>query len=40
MVDGNSVYFGAANEAINYFSSIGLKCPKNYNPADFMSTYC
>jgi PAS domain S-box-containing protein len=36
MVDGNSVYFGAANEAINYFSSIGLKCPKNYNPADFM----
>eukprot|EP01129_Flabellula_baltica_P011981 TRINITY_DN533_c0_g1_i1.p1 TRINITY_DN533_c0_g1~~TRINITY_DN533_c0_g1_i1.p1 ORF type:complete len:665 (+),score=115.58 TRINITY_DN533_c0_g1_i1:100-2094(+) len=36
MVDGRSIYYGKANKAITYFSSLGLQCEQFYNPADFM----
>jgi len=36
LVDGRPVYFGQLNEAVNYFGTIGFKCEKFYNPADFM----
>jgi len=36
LVEGRNIYFGKANEAIDYFSRIGLKCERFYNPADFM----
>mmetsp|Transcript_12407 Transcript_12407/g.21004 ORF Transcript_12407/g.21004 Transcript_12407/m.21004 type:complete len:659 (+) Transcript_12407:234-2210(+) len=35
MSEGNTVYFGTASEAINYFGSLGFKCPAFVNPADF-----
>jgi hypothetical protein len=31
---GETVYFGPATEATNYFSSLGYECPPNFNPAD------
>jgi ABC-type multidrug transport system ATPase subunit len=30
--EGRCVYFGAANESINYFHTRGYLCPLNYNP--------
>jgi len=33
--EGHIVYFGPASEAVSYFSALGHKCPKHYNPADF-----
>lgn len=33
--NGSTVYFGAANEATNYFESIGFPVPRNVNPADY-----
>lgn len=32
---GETVYHGSANNAIDYFASIGYKCPDRENPADF-----
>lgn len=32
---GKVVYFGAAQEAVDYFSKMDLVCPDHYNPADF-----
>ena len=32
---GQTVYHGSANNAIDYFSAIGYKCPDRENPADF-----
>jgi len=36
LVDGREIFFGRSNEAIQYFSSLGLHCSPFYNPADFM----
>ncbi|TGZ83724.1 hypothetical protein EX30DRAFT_89937 [Ascodesmis nigricans] len=32
---GHTVYSGAANKMIHYFSDIGYECPPTTNPADF-----
>ncbi|KAJ2156583.1 hypothetical protein GGF46_005090 [Coemansia sp. RSA 552] len=32
---GHLVYFGSANQAIDYFESMGFPCPMRQNPADF-----
>ena len=34
--EGNTVYFGAANEVVYHFQSIGHSCPPQYNPADYL----
>lgn len=33
---GKAMYFGLAKDATTYFSSVGYKCPTNFNPADFV----
>jgi len=35
LVRGNIIYQGHANQAVNYFGTIGYPCPKLTNPADF-----
>lgn len=35
MADGRTAFLGQADEALSFFSSQGLPCPPNYNPADF-----
>jgi hypothetical protein len=36
LVEGNVGYYGPAQQAMDYFSSIGFHCSQFYNPADFM----
>ncbi|KAH8921816.1 P-loop containing nucleoside triphosphate hydrolase protein [Atractiella rhizophila] len=33
---GKTVFWGPKDEALPTFASIGLECPKDYNPADFL----
>ncbi|KAF0692215.1 Aste57867_16686 [Aphanomyces stellatus] len=33
--NGRTVYFGKADNAVDYFSSIGYKCPNYMNPTDY-----
>lgn len=35
VADGNCAYRGPPNSLVFFLSSIGIDCPKNYNPADF-----
>lgn len=35
LAKGRVVYFGAAQEAVDYFSMMNFICPEHYNPADF-----
>ena len=35
MAEGRTAYLGPAPDALSYFSSQGLPCPPNFNPADF-----
>ncbi|KAF7491271.1 Protein white [Sarcoptes scabiei] len=35
LADGRIAYFGELKDAVRHFSSIGYRCPENYNPADF-----
>ena len=35
MAEGRTAYLGPATETLAFFSSQGLPCPANYNPADF-----
>lgn len=35
MTEGRVGYIGTVDGAIPFFSSLGYKCPANYNPADF-----
>ena len=35
---GSVFYFGKANTAVEYFTSIGEPCPRNKNPAEFFMT--
>lgn len=34
LAQGQLVYYGPANQALNYFKSLGFESPKNYNPGD------
>ena len=37
MAEGGRVaYFGPANQAVAYFSKLNFRCPRYYNPADFL----
>ena len=38
LADGEVAYFGPREEAIQYFSSIGLPCPPYYNMAGRLMT--
>ncbi|CAG2173978.1 unnamed protein product [Oppiella nova] len=35
MADGRVAYLGRSENAIEFFSTLGLQCPNNYNPSDF-----
>ncbi len=35
MAEGRTAFLGPVSEALNFFSSRGLPCPSNYNPADY-----
>lgn len=35
LADGRVAYQGEQSKTLAYFSRLGLKCPTNYNPADF-----
>ena len=35
MADGRTAFLGPASDALYFFSSKGLPCPPNYNPADY-----
>jgi ABC-type multidrug transport system ATPase subunit len=35
MADGRTLYLNDASKAVDYFASIGEKCPERTNPADF-----
>lgn len=35
IAEGRVAFMGAIDEAMNFFGSLDLKCPDNYNPADF-----
>ncbi|VVC34333.1 Hypothetical protein CINCED_3A012439 [Cinara cedri] len=35
MASGRTAFFGVPNEAITFFKTLGVGCPKNHNPADF-----
>ena len=37
LAKGKTAYFGPVKEAMAYFSSVGLHCDLQYNPADYMS---
>eukprot|EP01125_Pyxidicula_operculata_P007587 TRINITY_DN2576_c1_g2_i1.p1 TRINITY_DN2576_c1_g2~~TRINITY_DN2576_c1_g2_i1.p1 ORF type:complete len:600 (-),score=82.09 TRINITY_DN2576_c1_g2_i1:1725-3389(-) len=34
--EGESIYFGKANNAVEYFKNLGIICPNHINPADFL----
>lgn len=34
--DGQTIFFGPTNEAVEYFDNIGWKCPPLWNAADFL----
>lgn len=33
--EGRTMYFGAANNAVPYFATLGYRCPHTFNPADY-----
>ncbi|KAK9823842.1 hypothetical protein WJX72_005871 [[Myrmecia] bisecta] len=35
--EGGLVYSGPAADALDYFASLGHKCPSHYNPAEFLA---
>ena len=35
MAEGRTAFLGPTSEALSFFSSRGLPCPPNYNPADY-----
>ena len=37
LAKGKVAYFGPVRDAMAYFSSVGLHCDLQYNPADYMS---
>ena len=37
LAKGKVAYFGPTRDAMSYFASVGLRCDRHYNPADYMS---
>ena len=37
LAKGKTAYFGPVRQAMSFFSSVGLHCDLQYNPADYMS---
>lgn len=35
--EGQLLYFGPAQEALEYFKGLGYGCPEHYNPAEFLA---
>lgn len=35
LAKGHCVYQGASKQLVPFMSSVGLHCPKHYNPADY-----
>ena len=35
MAEGRTAYLGPINDCLHFFSTQGMPCPANYNPADF-----
>jgi ABC-type multidrug transport system ATPase subunit len=35
LAKGQCVYQGASQQLVPFLSSVGLRCPKHYNPADY-----
>jgi ABC-type multidrug transport system ATPase subunit len=35
LAKGQCVYQGASQQLVPFMSSVGLHCPKHYNPADY-----
>ncbi|EDQ91872.1 uncharacterized protein MONBRDRAFT_19734 [Monosiga brevicollis MX1] len=33
--EGQTIYFGEAHTAVDYFAQVGYPCPSSFNPADF-----
>ena len=33
--EGNTIYYGKANNAIEYFNVLEYYCPNNFNPSDY-----
>ncbi|KAL5244262.1 hypothetical protein ACI65C_011672 [Semiaphis heraclei] len=40
VAEGQCMFAGVGQDMVPYLSSIGLNCPKHYNPADFMIEVC
>lgn len=40
MKDGRIFYQGPSKEAARYFAGFGYVCPRNYNPSDFIMSFC
>ncbi|XP_050422487.1 ATP-binding cassette subfamily G member 4-like [Adelges cooleyi] len=38
--EGQCVFTGDGQDIVQYLSTVGLNCPKHYNPADFMIEVC
>ncbi|KAM3964150.1 ATP-binding cassette sub-family G member 4-like [Aphomia sociella] len=36
LADGMCIYHGASTDTVPYLASVGLQCPKYYNPADYI----
>ena len=39
LAKGKTAYFGPVRDAMTFFSSVGLTCDLQYNPADYMSQF-
>ncbi|XP_025202813.1 protein white [Melanaphis sacchari] len=35
LANGRTAFLGSTNDAIEFFKTLGVSCPKNHNPADF-----
>lgn len=40
VAEGQCMFAGVGQDMVPYLSTIGLNCPKHYNPADFMIEVC
>jgi ABC-type multidrug transport system ATPase subunit len=36
---GKTLYFGPSTQVVDYFASVGFKCPEYENPGDYLSIY-
>ncbi|CAH1715477.1 ATP-binding cassette subfamily G member 4 [Aphis gossypii] len=40
VAEGQCMFAGVGQDMVPYLSTVGLSCPKHYNPADFMIEVC